>query len=383
MKEITKYRILTFLRYLGDSLFYPFFSLFLQNQGLVEGKIGFILSISPLIGIITNPIYTKICKNYTITKNILGIVSIIEALLIASISFFSNFYIIGGITLLIALFGSCHYGLMDSLITIFASNENANYSSIRLFGSSAYIIGTILGGILINYFSFSLCFMASCILFIVSGIIYHLIKPINYNKESKETVKLQVIFKNKEFVLFLILYTILMGTTNAGDNFFSVYLKSRGIGSTEYGFINAYYVIIEVVLLLIFTKNAKKINNNLLLVIGAASLSVRMFINGIYAPLFLVIVSAGLRGVTYAILLHVSFQMVLTIVGEKKATTGIMLITLGQAIFVLIFNNINGNLIEKTNTYKYYYLLMLFFAISSLVLSLYRFILKKNKKYLE
>lgn len=383
MKEITKYRLLTFLRYLGDSLFYPFFSLFLQNQGLVEGKIGFILSISPLIGIITNPIYTKICKNYTITKNILGIVSIIEALLIASISFFSNFYIIGGITLLIALFGSCHYGLMDSLITIFASNENANYSSIRLFGSSAYIIGTILGGILINYFSFNLCFMVSCVLFIVSGIIYHLIKPINYNKENKETVKLQVIFKNKEFVLFLILYTILMGTTNAGDNFFSVYLKSRGIGSTEYGFIYAYYVIIEVVLLLIFTKNAKKINNNLLLVIGAASLSVRMFINGIYAPLFLVIVSAGLRGVTYAILLHVSFQMVLTIVGEKKATTGIMLITLGQAIFVLIFNNINGNLIEKTNTYKYYYLLMLFFAISSLVLSLYRFILNKNKKYLE
>lgn len=379
MKEITKYRILTFLRYLGDSLFYPFFSLFLQRQGLVEGKIGFILSISPLIGILTNPIYTKICKSYKVTKKVLGMVSIIEAILIVSISFFSNFYVISILTLLIALFGSCHYGLMDSLITIFASREKVNYSSIRLFGSSAYIIGTIIGGMIINIFSFNLCFLISCILFIISGVFYYLLKPILYDKEETKNIEFRKVFKNKEFIIFLLLYIVLMGTTNASDNFFSVYLKSRGINETKYGFIYAYYVIIEVVLLLIFTKNANKINNNILLIIASLALSTRVFINGLYASIILVVVSAGLRGVTYAILLHVSFQQVYHIVGEDLATSGIMAMTMGQAVFVLVFNNINGNLIEKTNTYKYYYLLMFLFSIIALFLTLYRYIACKNK----
>ena len=33
MKEVTKYRVLTFTRYLGDSFFYPFFSMFLTFIG--------------------------------------------------------------------------------------------------------------------------------------------------------------------------------------------------------------------------------------------------------------------------------------------------------------------------------------------------------------
>lgn len=377
MKEITKYRLVTFLRYLGDSLFYPFFSLFLQKQGLVEGKIGFILSISPLIGILTNPLYTKICKNYSITKNVLSIISTMEAILIFFISFFSNFYLISILTLLIALFGSCHYGLMDSLITIYTSKENANYSSIRLFGSSAYIIGTIFGGIIINIFSFNLCFLFSCFLFIISGLLYYLLKPIKFKLEKQEKVNFRIVFKNKGFVLFLILYTILMGTTNAGDNFFSVYLNSRGIGSTEYGFIYAYYVIIEVILLLLFSKFSKKLNNSALLVIASFALTIRMLINGMYASIPLVIISAGLRGVTYAILLHVSFKQVYQIIGDHLATSGIMAITLGQAMFVLLFNNINGNLIEITNTYKYYYLLMFIFACFALILSIYHYLTKK------
>lgn len=385
MNEVWKVRILTFFRYLGDSLFYPFFSLFLQHRGLLESKIGFILSISPLIGILTNPLYTKICKNYNSTRFVLGAISIAEAVMIGILPLFSNFYLICIITLIIALFGTSHYGLMDSLLTIISSNKKVNYSSIRLFGSSAYIIGTSVGGNIINIFSFNFCFILSSILFIISGILYHLLKPINHESKVVEKVKIRDLFKNKEFVLFLMLYTFLMGTTNAGDYFFSVYLNTRGITSSEYGMIYSYYVIVEVVLLLIFTKMADKINNNKLLIIASFLLGCRMLINGMYASLPVVIALSGLRGITYAILLHVSFQTVFKIVKEKYATTGIMLITLGQSIFVLIFNNVNGNLIEKTNTYKYYYLLMFMFSIIALVLAIIRYyqVDIKNKKLLK
>lgn len=373
MKEVTKYRVLTFTRYLGDSFFYPFFSMLLKNQGLVEGKIGFILSISPLVGIITNPIYTKICKNPKITKNILSIISGIEAIMIIAISCSSSFYVISALTLLLAIFGSCHYGLMDSLLTLFSNEKTINYSSIRLYGSIAYIIGTTVGGFLINLTNFKICFLASCILFILSSFLYFLLKPLQEESENKPKVKLSSLLKVKGFVYFLILYTLLMGSINAGDHFFSVYLLERGLTSSTYGMVYSYYVIIEVILLAIFSKASRKINNNLLLVIASAALCLRFLVNGLYAPLWLVIILAGLRGVAFAVILHVSYQTVLKIVGKEKATTGIMLITLGQAIFVFIFNNIDGNLIEITKTYRYYYLLMGLFSLITMVLTIIRY----------
>ena len=79
MKEITKYKLLSTIRYLGDSFYYPFISLYLVSCNLLESNIGFILSITPLVSIFTNPIYTKLCKNIKTTKNILTAITIIEA----------------------------------------------------------------------------------------------------------------------------------------------------------------------------------------------------------------------------------------------------------------------------------------------------------------
>ena len=56
-KETRKYRTLTFIRYLGDGFFYPFFSLYLSSTLLPESIIGFILSLLSLIGTLMNPIF--------------------------------------------------------------------------------------------------------------------------------------------------------------------------------------------------------------------------------------------------------------------------------------------------------------------------------------
>ena len=118
MNETLKFKLLTFIRYLGDSFFYPFFALFLKYNGLIESEIGFILSISPLLGIIMNPIYSSLCKNHKITKKVLMIITVIEAICIFVITNSTNLTGIAILTILIAIFGSCHYGLFDSLMAV-------------------------------------------------------------------------------------------------------------------------------------------------------------------------------------------------------------------------------------------------------------------------
>ena len=63
MSESTKLKILVFLRYLGDSFFYPFLSLYLNSLLFGESKIGFLIALVPLISIIMNPLYSKAIRN--------------------------------------------------------------------------------------------------------------------------------------------------------------------------------------------------------------------------------------------------------------------------------------------------------------------------------
>ena len=233
MNENIKYKILTFIRYLGDSFFYPFFAVFLKSRGLIESEIGLILSISPLVGILINPLYSMICKNFNKTKNTLMIITVLEAIFILLITLSSNFILISILTVLMAIFGSTHYGLFDSLLAIHSKHNNVNYSSIRIFGSMAYIIGTTIGGTIIDKASYIVCFGICGILFVLSGVFYALINKYNEDSEVDEKIlDKKSVLKNKNLWFFIIVYSLIMGPLVCGDHFFSVYLESRGLNIT-------------------------------------------------------------------------------------------------------------------------------------------------------
>lgn len=376
--ETNKYKILSFLRYLGDGFFYPFFALYLSSTGLLEAKIGFILSISPLIGLLMNPIYSHFCKDIKITKRCLRSISFIEGIIIAIIPFVNEFYLLSILTLVMAIFGSCHYGLMDSLCAVYCDTKNINYSSIRVYGSSAYIIATAFGGYICEYLSYKTSFILAAVLFMISAILYELLSPIDIEfKDEKEKPRYIDLLKNKKFVFFIIFYCLIMGTTSSSDSFFSVYLESRGVTKEMYGLVYSYFVLFEVVLLIILNKIDRKLSYNKLLLVSSICLFTRMFINYLYLPVPVILALSALRGIGYAIILHVSFKYIVRIVGEKWATFGIMLCTLVQQIYVVIFNNVNGILIE-TYSYKVFYLIASAIAFIAIVIAVIRLYIYKD-----
>ena len=380
-KENIKYKTLTAIRYLGDGFFYPFFALYLVNRGLLEARIGFILSISPLLAILLNPIYAKICNRIKKTKITLGIISILEGLMILIIGFSSNFYLITALTILMAIFGACHYGLMDSLLAIYSDNSKQNYSALRLYGSGAYIIATAVGGYICKYVNYQVAFGISFALFTGSGILYLLLKDIQIEEEGKVTKSdkgdYKVILSNKRFLFFMAFYGLMMALIFTNSNFLGTYLETRGVDSDGYGLVFSYFVAVEMVTLFVLTKIKRKPSPYILLIISSVSLVIRILICYLYAPVWLVIASSGLRGLGYGIILHVSYQYVIDLVGEDKATKGIMLCTLVYAILLFVFNNVNGNIIEAYG-YKNYYLINF---VASIVLLIYSFVMPIiNKK---
>ena len=381
--ETNKYKILATIRYLGDGLFYPFFALYLRSREMTEAHIGFILSISPLLAILMNPIYSKICKKPKDTKNVLMLITILEGLCIASIAFIKDFYIISAITLLMAIFGACHYGLMDALTALYADQAKINYSSIRLFGSAAYIVATTIGGILCNT-SFKLSFILSGVLFIVSGAIYHILMPmeveeIDEAQDNNKDNSFIVVLKSKELWFFGLIYMLLLGTTKITDNFFSVYLESRGLGAKEYGLIYSYFVLFEVISLIVFDKLLKKkANTYLWFLISCMCLITRTLVNYLYLPIIVVVLITCLRGFGYAIILHITFAKAIDIVGEKASTKAIMFLTLLYSIFVFAFNNIGGIVIEEYS-YKTFYMMGIIIVAFTMLLITIKLIIDKKR----
>lgn len=372
MKELTKYKLLTAIRYLGDSFYYPFISLYLVSRNLLESNIGFILSITPLVSIFTNPIYTKICKNVKVTKNVLTVITVLEALVILTISFASNFYLISALVFLLALFGTSHYGLMDSLLTIFSSKNDIPFSKIRIFGSITYVIGTTVGGYAIKLGGYHLCFGLAAILFIVSGILYFMIKPIETSNKKIKTARYRDLLKHKEYLLFAVFYVVFIAMMNSSDYFFPVYLESRGITSNEYGLIYSYYVTLEVIVLFILGRTKKKINNNVLLMLATIFMLSRQIINYLNAPIIIVIIASGFRGLAWAIILHISYKYVVDLLGDELGTVGIMTMTLFQSLLIFILNNVDGILIEKYQSYKPFYMLMIILALIACIIQITR-----------
>lgn len=384
INETKKYQLLSFIRYLGDGLFYPFFSLYLSSTGLLESKIGFILSISPLIGIIMNPIYSKFCKSMEKTRKCLRTISILEAIIIITIPFFNNFYVLSTLAFFMAIFGSCHYGLMDSLCAVYCNDKKINFSSIRVFGSSAYIIATAIGGFICEYIGYKTTFIISGSAFIIGALIYECLCPIYTTVKKEEiTTKYKDLFKNKHFVFFLIFYFLFMGNFFTNNNFYGVYLESRGVTKDLYGFVYSYFVIFEVVILIFLNKKGKKFSHNQLLVIASISIFIMLFANYLYLPIPIVLALSAFRGIGFGIALHVSYDHIVSIVSKKDATLAIMLCTLLQQIFVVMFNNIGGNIIEHSS-YKTYYLCASIVGIIVIFISLLRlFIYKKEKLNIE
>lgn len=376
--ENIKYRILTFVRYLGDSFYYPFIALYLKSRGLVESKIGFIIGLSPLIGVLLNPLYTLICKNFKRTKNVLGIISILEAIAITFISFSTNFTSITICAIFIAIFGACHYGLMDSLVTIYAEVSNKPYSSIRVFGSIAYVIGTMGGGLLIKYISYSWCFIIANFLFIISGIIYLLINPIDKEKEELNIKPIEV-FKNKSYYLYLIVFVLFMTICFSGDHFFSLFLKSKGFDESQFGFVYSYYVIIETIVMIILTKFKDKLKGDVLILAAIVFMLIRQFVNFLDLNIVSIIILSGLRGISVGIFFHVAYTYFLKLLGLRLTTIGIMIANCGQQLGIFLMDNVNGQVIDNYG-FKTFYLILVILCVVLLLIQIIRMVLFKRKK---
>ena len=276
IQETFKFKLFYFVRYFGDAFFYPFMSLYFISKGVTEAQLGLILAITPIVTILVNPLWTFLAKDMRAIRFILKTMTLIEGILIITLTQVSGFEFYALIIGLIALLCSPFISIQDGFTATFANQNNIEYTSIRIQASISYVIALVLAGIVVVYLGYAILFSIAGGMFILTMLIVMWIKPFKEESQRQSAPKrdIKALLRNKEFYKYLVFYTLMIGAVRVGDSFFGVYMTSvKGLDTIQYGLLYAAFVLVEVIFIRILINKGQLISEKKLMIVSANSVS--------------------------------------------------------------------------------------------------------------
>lgn len=376
------------VRYYGDAMFYGFFQLYLASIGLSNNNIGMILAIIPLTTLFVNPFWSVISKNVNINKKIIQLTTIVEGVLIIAFGQLSGIEVLAVLMFVISMIYIPFYSLLDGFCGTFCDQSQKEYPKIRLLGSLSFAISIAVAGVIISNYGYSVAFIISGIIMIICSLIIKLIKPLDLTigLEDSQVMKrdYKALFKNMHFILYVFFYLFTYVITLIGDSYLSIYLtQERGFSASLYGWLYSAFVLIEVLTIWFVNKFCQKCNFSRLIVTAGFMFALKYIMIGINAPVYLVICGTLFRGVCWGIILTVNIRYLIRVVQLRNLTLAVFTLSIFQSLFQSIFYLFGGRVIQAFGFSKFYLILSICAATTTVLyfiaLRILKFIKKHNK----
>jgi PPP family 3-phenylpropionic acid transporter len=129
--------------YFGSlGIFYPYFTLYLrENAGLTGTQVGFVLAISPLIGMISQPFWGQVADRTGARTRVLAFLTLGTALGYLGLGYAQGFWPIVIATSALAIVGTAVFPLMMSVSLAILRNAGRHaFGRVRAWGSVGYFI---------------------------------------------------------------------------------------------------------------------------------------------------------------------------------------------------------------------------------------------------
>ncbi|MFA5289884.1 MAG: MFS transporter [Candidatus Izemoplasmatales bacterium] len=349
MTEKGKFQLFYFIRFFGDAFFYPFMSIYLMSKGLSEGQLGIVLAITPITTILANPLWNFLIKDMRTSRMVLKFMTLIEGVLIITLTQVSGFELYLLVITLIAFMCSPFIPIQDGFAATFANRQKIEYSSIRIYASIAYVIASALAGLLVGLVGYTALFIVSGSFFIATMFIVLWLKPVGEDPTKVDAPKRDIkkLLKNREFIKYLVFYVLVIGSVRIGDSFFGVYItESRGMGMVAYGILYSAFVLVEVWTMRFLMVKGLIVSEQKLMVFSTVLFALRFLCYGLNLPLSVIIIATLFRGLSWGIIIYAHIKFVMKIVSVENITTAIMILTLFFSIFTGVGNFIFGSVIE-------------------------------------
>lgn len=360
-KQINKINFIYILSFLGDALFSPFLALYFSSLNMEETKKGILLALIPFSCIVGSLIYGKLSKKSQRNLLIIRILVMVQLIIMIPFGFVSSYVLLTVFTVVFAMHNSTFFSFQDGIASKISKEENTVYSKTRMFGSIGYLLGTLIGGKLIDLTSFGVVFLIAGLIYAIVELLFFFIKTKEENENGKVEISFKQIFSYKQFIFYLIFYILVMGTWSIQEAYVSLMFKSEGITTSQWGYIFALEILIEALVIYFINKFYKKNNYKIILLIAICL----MIFRGITLSLTIntwikVILSASLRGLAWGLFLSSHMEMVKSILPNELVTKAYLIFLISSNIYATIGDYIAPHI--YTN-YSYEILYLILFII--------------------
>ena len=369
-KETNKLNLIFILTYMGDALFSPFLALYFSSINFDDYNKGILLALFPLSTLIGSLIYGKLSTNSKRNLLIIRVLVILNLIPMVFMGFVKNYILVAVFTIIFALHNNPLFSFSDGMAVKITTQENRLYANTRIFGTIGYLIGSLLGGYLIDLTSFGIVFLIAGSIYAFAELLFFFLKPGEDEVYKKQDITFKQVLSNKNFIIYLVFYILVMGTWNIEEAYVPLLFESQGITPSEWGYIYAWEILMEVIgVFLINRLLVKRLKPNVLLLTGISLILVRtLFLSLDLSTWSQVAITSTLRGIAWSFFLCSHIEMVKLILPNHLVTKAVLVFAICSNIYVALGNYVAPYIFSSYSYSLLYFILLMIQLVGFIVL---------------
>ncbi|MCP8616439.1 MFS transporter [Salirhabdus salicampi] len=231
MKTTWAISIFYFFVFFSFGGLFSLLTLYLKNEALLTGgQIGTIMSVGPIIMIISQPFWGIICDYTRKPKLVLTITVFLTGICGLAYLINTSYIWIFIVAISVAFFQSAIVPISDSLVTSFVhQHQSTSYGTLRLWGAVGFSVSVLVVGKISELFGSVYIFLIFALALTIATYFAY---QIPQQKESYIGAKLSTGLKKlitvPHYILFLFVTFFVFGPIYANNFYFSLFFESLG-----------------------------------------------------------------------------------------------------------------------------------------------------------
>lgn len=217
--------------YYGFGAFNPLIMEYYQSIHLSGTQIGLISATTPVVSIVTQPLWGIICDRFGIRKGVLVLTLLASGLIGLLFPVVSTFAWVLIIYTVLSVFQSAVVPVSDSIALGYVKKHHLQFGDIRMWGAIGFALAAFLTGVMVEKWGSSVIFYSYFATMVVAILFLRQV-PAEVEAAPKFTTSMLAgmkdLLKLPRFVLFLAASFFVFGSVNANNIWFSLYYQEIG-----------------------------------------------------------------------------------------------------------------------------------------------------------
>lgn len=315
-------KMLLFSYHATHTIIISFLPLYLKYKGLNEIEIGWVLAIGPLASIFGQPFWGYMSDKFQTIKYIL-IICLIGLLTVGTIFFQMNTLIA------ILLMGAVFYffttpiaALSDSLAQRRTHELEIPFGTVRMWGSIGFATSSLIIGNILTKFGVQYMILPYLLFGAFALIVVFRLQDVKVSSDPIHFKDINLLVKNKPFVIFLLLVTFITVSHRTNDSFMALYIAELGGSEGLVGLAWFIGVTSEALIFAFAGFWFRKYHPLFFIIIAGALYTVRWFaLSLIHDPSHLIMLQV-LHGLSFGVFYLTAFNYVTRLIPKMLQSTG-------------------------------------------------------------